>query len=38
MQKLHIDDAKHEDKFVEDKIPEFIFQVLLFGYPQFAEY
>lgn len=38
MQKLHINDAKYEDKFVKDKIPEFIFQMLLFGYSQFAEY
>lgn len=38
MQKLHINDAKHKDKFVEDKIPELVFQVLLFGYSQFAEY
>lgn len=38
MQELHINDTKHEDKFVEDKIPEFIFQMLLLRYSQFAEY
>lgn len=38
MQKLHIHDAKYEDKFVENKIPEFIFQMLLFRYSQFAKY
>lgn len=28
MQKLHIDNAKHEDKLVEHEVPELIFQVL----------
>lgn len=38
MQKLNIHDAKHKDKFVEYEIPEFIFEMLLFGYAQLAEY
>lgn len=38
MQKLNIYDAKHKDELVEYEIPEFIFEMLLFGYAQLAEH
>lgn len=28
MQELNVDDAKHEDELVEDKVPEFVLKVL----------
>lgn len=30
MQELNVDDTKHEDKLVEDEIPEFILKMLKF--------
>lgn len=38
MQKLNIHNAKHKNEFVEHEIPEFVFEMLLFGYAQLAEY
>lgn len=35
---LDVDDTKNKDKFVENKIPKFIFEVLLFGNSQFTEH
>lgn len=38
MQKLNIYNAKHKNELVEYEIPEFIFEMLLFGYAQLAKY
>lgn len=32
VQKLNVHNAKNEDEFVENEIPEFIFEMLLLGY------
>lgn len=35
---LNINDAKDKYEFVENKIPEFVFEMLLFGDTQFTKY
>lgn len=35
---LDVDDAENENEFVENEIPKFIFEVLLFGHSQFPEH
>lgn len=38
MQKLNIDYTEDENKFIEYKIPEFVFQVLLLGDAEFTKH
>lgn len=37
MHELHIHDAENEDELVEDEVPKFVFQVVIFGNSQLAE-
>lgn len=37
MHELHIDDTENEDELVEDEVPKFVFQIVIFGYSQLAE-